>query len=125
MVTLLQQQLLVHHYDQSYNDGTYVSSSGTGVSPGSYTPGLGTNPNYTVDNTAIDDTATALPTADILKKYLEEGDNGVKQVKVDVDDYLKNILRLRKLSTADVRSKMRDPLNSNDGDFTTTQVGRR
>ena len=108
---------------QSYNDGTYSSSSGAGVSPGSYTPGLGSNPNYTVDDTAIDDTATAMPTADILKKYLEEGNNGIKQVKVDIDDYLKNILRLRKLSTADVRSKMRDPLNFNDGDFTTSQVG--
>jgi len=79
--------------------------------------------NQTADDLANNTTATALPTEDILKKYLEEGDNGVKQVKVDIDDFLKNILRLRKLSTADVRSKMRDPLNSNDGDFTTTQVG--
>ncbi len=97
---------------------TYPDGSGPG-----YSPSTGSNPNYPVDDTEIDETATAMPTADILKNYLEEGDNGIKEVKIDIDNYLKNILRLRKLSTADVRSKMRDTANASNGDFTTTQVG--
>jgi len=100
---------------QSYPDGS--------AAPSTYTPSVGTNPGYPVDDTALDTTATALPTEDILTSYLGQGDNGIKEVKIDVDNFLKNSLRLRKLSTADVRSKMRDTVNSGDGDFTTSQVG--
>ena len=84
---------------------------------------------YTISNQTADDLAnntaeTALPTKDILTSYLEEGDNGVKEVKIDVDDFLRNALRLRRLSTGDVRSKMRDPANSGNSEFTTEQVGK-
>jgi phage gp45-like len=101
---------------QSYPDGS--------AAPSTYTPSIGVNPNYTVDDTARDIKATALPTGALLTSYLTQGDNGIKEVKIDVDDFLRNALRLRRLSTGDVRSKMRDPANSGNSEFTTEQVGK-
>ncbi len=101
---------------QSYPDGS--------AAPSTYTPRVGVNPEYTVDDTARDIKATALPTGALLTSYLTQGDNGIKEVKIDVDDFLRNALRLRRLSTGDVRSKMRDPANSGNSEFTTEQVGK-
>lgn len=101
---------------QSYPDGS--------AAPSTYTPSVGNNPNYTVDDTERDIKATALPTGALLTSYLTQGDNGIKEVKIDVDDFLRNALRLRRLSTGDVRSKMRDPANSGNSEFTTEQVGK-
>ena len=101
---------------QSYPDGD--------ASPSTYTPSIGVDPQYSVDDTAVDIKATALPTGALLTSYLTQGDNGIKEVKIDVDDFLRNALRLRRLSTGDVRSKMRDPANSGNSEFTTEQVGK-
>lgn len=84
---------------------------------------VGSASGYTVDGTSTDDTATALPDNTLLTSYLTQSDNGIKTVKVDVDDHLKNTLRVRTLSAQDTRSKMRDVVNSGDSEFTAAQVG--
>ena len=110
---------------QSYDDGTYVSSSGTGVSPGSYTAGLGTDPGYTVDDTEIDETATEMPTAALLADY-KISSKGIKVVLVDPNNDIKNNLDLSvktggvsnsELDVTSVRSKLRDPAHRNNPEF--------
>ena len=118
---------------QSYDDGTYTSSSGPGVSPGNYQEGIGSNPNYTVDDTEIDDTATALPTATLLTDYITKSAKGVKIVKVDPNDIQKNNIDLskktagvtnRELTIAEIRRKMRDPAHRDNTEFTTLMVSQ-
>ena len=121
---------------QSYNDGTYVSSSGTGVSPGSYTPGLGTNPNYTVDTasleTAVEDdtTETALPTSTLMTDYRTKGSRGVRVVQIDPGDHLKNNIDKteitggisnRELTARENRSKFRDPATRQNAEYIASQ----
>lgn len=86
--------------------------------------GTGSAQGYTVDTTAIDDTATAKPTADILDKYLNQSALGVKKPRIDIDNHLKNSLRVRKLTTQEVRSKLREQTNSDNAEFTASQVGQ-
>ena len=124
---------------QSYSDGTYVSSSGTGVSPGSYTAGIGTNPGYTVATASLeaavdDDTAeTALPTSTLLTDYRTKGDKGVRKVKIDPDDVVKNNIDAsiktagvsnRDISAAEVRRKLKDPAHRNNSEFTSLMISQ-
>jgi len=67
-------------------------------------------------------TATANPTLALTNSYLEVSDRGVRKVKVDIDDYLKNQLLVRSYSTDEVRSKMREKTNRDFGEFTAYQV---
>ena len=117
---------------QSYNDGTYVSSSGAGVSPGSYTPGLGTNPNYTVeeDTSSIDTAATAKPTSTLLSDYRTKGSRGVRIVQIDPGDHLKNNIDKteitggisnRELTARENRSKFRDPATRQNAEYIASQ----
>ena len=110
---------------QSYPDGT--------AAPSTYTPSVGTNPNYTVDDTEIDDTATALPTATLLTDYRTKSAKGVKNVKVDPNDIQKNNINLskktagvtsRELTTAEIRRKMRDPAHRDNTEFTALMVSQ-
>ena len=39
---------------------------------------------------SITETATANPTANVTNSYLRVGDRGIRMVKIDIDDYLKN-----------------------------------
>jgi len=122
---------------QSYSDGTYVSSSGTGVSPGSYTPGIGSNPGYTVATASLEDaidddtSETALPTANLLTDYRTKGTKGVKKVQVDPGNVIKNNIDYsiktagvtnKKLTAAESRRKMRDPAHRANAEFTTQAV---
>ena len=110
---------------QSYPDGT--------AAPSTYTPSVGTNPNYTVDDTEIDDTATALPTATLLTDYRTKSAKGVKVVKVDPNDVQKNNIDLskktagvtnRELTIAEIRRKMRDPGHRDNTEFTALMVSQ-
>jgi len=66
----------------------------------------------------VDTTATVLPTTSIIDDYLTKSSKGVRAVKIDPSDSLKNQIdrinetggiSTRKLTTAEVRSKLRDP----------------
>lgn len=121
---------------QSYADGTYVSSSGTGVSPGSYSVGLGSNPGWTISDETADDlanntTATVKPTSVLLASYLEKGSKGVRKVVVDPEDVIVNTVDLttksggisnRPLGVDDVRAALRDPANRSNSEFISSQI---
>jgi hypothetical protein len=71
---------------------------------------------------AIGVTATANPTANMTESYLTVSDRGIRKVKIDIDDYLKNQLLVRKYTTEEVRSKMREQTNRDFAEFTAYQV---
>ena len=110
---------------QTYPDGD--------ASPSTYTPSVGTNPNYTIDDTALDTTATAKPTATLLTDYRTKSAKGAKIVKVDPDDIQKNNIDLskktagvtnRELTIAEIRRKMRDPAHRDNTEFTALMVSQ-
>ena len=72
----------------------------------------------------INETATANPTANVTNSYLRVGDRGIRMVKIDIDDYLKNQLLLREFSVEDVRSKMREKSIRGMAEFTAHQVSK-
>jgi hypothetical protein len=102
---------------QNYSDpDTHPGSAGN----------TGSAQGYTIDDTALDTTATALPTANLLSDYQTKGSKGVKKVTIDPDNVIKNNLDLtvktggvseRQLSAAQVRSKMRDPAHRSNAEF--------
>ena len=83
--------------------------------------GVGSPSGFTVSNVAQPDVYTAA--AGVLSDVLTKSEIGVKTVKVDVDNFLYNSLRIRALDTVDVRSKLRDPSYLNDVDFAAIQLG--
>jgi len=108
---------------QSYPDGS--------AAPSTYTPSVGNDPEYPVDDTEIDDTATAKPTSTLLTDYITKSDKGVLIVKVDPDDIQKNNVDLSKktsgvtnknIDVAQVRRKMRDPAHRDNIEFTTLML---
>ena len=107
---------------------TYPDGSGPG-----YSPSTGSNPNYSVDDTERDTTATALPTSTLLTDYRTKSAKGVKIVKVDPDDIQKNNIDLskktagvtnRELTIAEIRRKMRDPAHRDNTEFTALMVSQ-
>ena len=108
---------------QSYPDGS--------AAPSTYTPSVGNDPEYPVDDTEIDDTATAKPTSTLLTDYITKSDKGVLIVKVDPDDIQKNNVDLSKktsgvtnknIDITQVRRKMRDPAHRDNVEFTTLML---
>ena len=108
---------------QSYPDGT--------AAPSTYTPSVGTDPEYPVDDTERDTTATALPTATLLTDYRTKSSRGTKNAQVDPGDVQKNNIDLskktagvtsRELTIAEIRRKMRDPAHRSNTEFTTLMV---
>ena len=71
---------------------------------------------------SITHTATANPTEGMTNSYLTIGDRGIRYVYIDIDDYLKNQLLVRKYTTEEVRSKMREQTNRDFAEFTAYQV---
>lgn len=74
----------------------------------------------------VDDTETALPTASLLQQYRVNGSKGVRNVKVDPDNTIKNNIDLsgktggvtdRPLTAAEVRTKMRDKAHRENSEF--------
>jgi len=71
---------------------------------------------------SITHTATANPTLGMTNSYLTVSDRGIRKVKIDIDDYLKNQLLLRKYSVEEVRAKMRDKNNREFSEWTAYQI---
>ena len=71
---------------------------------------------------SITHTSTANPTEGMTNSYLTVSDRGIRKVHIDVDDYLKNQLLVRKYTTEEVRSKMREQTNRDFAEFTAYQV---
>ena len=68
--------------------------------------------------------------ADEATAYLHSGDRGTRNVQIDISGDLKNSinktipyggLSSRKLTTPEIRSKMRDPVNARNQEFTGSQ----
>ena len=94
-----------------------AGSLGAGGSAGSHT------------NTATP--TTVKPTATIITDYLENSSKGVRNIKIDTGDIMKNQLNKdvdyggvsdRRLTTAEIRSKMRDPNTSSNENFVGSQI---
>jgi len=95
--------------------------------------GVGSAAGFTVNDTEIDDTATALPTASLLSEYRTKGAKGVKKVQVDPGNVIKNNINLsaktagvttKELTKAELRRKMRDPAHRANTEFTTLAISQ-
>lgn len=93
--------------------------------------GGGGVPGLTNNRTAVDNTATALPTGALLNDYLDGSNHGVKKVSVDEDDGLAKTIDFsdtnggvidRELDPREVKARMKDPANFNNSDFTANQI---
>jgi len=93
------------------------------IGPGS---GGGTLTDVTATNKA-----TVQPTASVMNDYLNLSNKGVIQVNIDPSSVMYNQIDKtvdyggisnRKLTTAEIRSKMRDPITASNSDFTSSQV---
>lgn len=93
--------------------------------------GVGSNPGWSITDTATDTTASAKPTAALMTDYVSKGSRGAKRVKVDPDSIIKNNIDFSNktggvsdvpLSAALVRSKMRDPANRSNTEFLSTAL---
>lgn len=105
-----------------------------GNAQNTYAQGYGetaTSGGGSITDTATDATETRLPNLDRINKYLHVSDLGVRQVDIDPSDVMKNQIdrsetnggiATRQLSTAEVRSKMRDPITSSNKQFVGTQI---
>lgn len=100
---------------------TAESQSYADTDPGGDT---GTSPGYTVDDTAVNTKATARPTFDLLNSYLTQSGNGVRKVRIDVGDHLKNTLLVQAQNGPETRAALRDEANLNNPEFTAAAVGR-
>lgn len=78
-------------------------------------------------------TATVLPTTSLINDYLTKSSKGVRKVSIDPNDGLANQLdrtsetggvSTRKLSTAEVRSKLRDPKTLANNTFVTSMIAQ-
>jgi len=99
----------------------------------------GTNPNYTNTNTTAaliasdSDKSVALPgpTAAIMKEYLTQSNRGIQKVSVDDGNFIKDkIVRskkmggmaTKKLTTAQARALLKDPLNVSNSALMTALI---
>ena len=82
--------------------------------------------NTAAEDAVFDQTATALPTAAILDGYLNKADGGVRKIKIDEGDFIKNQIdktvaydgiSSTPVSAQLARSKFRDPANQRNSTF--------
>ena len=94
-------------------------------------PGGSAGTKVTGNGVSVDTTATRLPNLTRMNAYLHKSDLGVRQIDIDPGEVMKNQIdrsvlnggiATRKLSTAEVRSKMRDPITSSNKQFVGTQI---
>lgn len=87
--------------------------------------------NNNTSDATFDQTKTALPTAQVLDKYVNEGAFGAPEVKIDIDNKLIDSLDKtigtgnvsnKPLTTGEVRSKLRDNGTLNNTEFTASQI---
>ena len=112
-----------------------VTNSQNYADPSSPGGGVGSASGYTVtqDTTAdeaVDPFTRTRVDAEEATEYLHSGDRGTRNVQIDVSGDLKNSidktipyggLSSRKLTTPEIRSKMRDPVNARNQEFTGSQ----
>lgn len=119
-------------HSQSYGD----FHGDVGSSPG-YTAATDTTADIPVDATtrvldgSNSTTATTRVNSAEADEYLHKGSFGTRNVRIDISDDLKNAidkttpygnLSSRKLSTPEIRAKLRDAANMKNTDFTSAQV---
>lgn len=109
---------------------TQAGSAGTAGSLGA---GGSAGSKVTGTAASVDTAATVLPTTAIINDYLTKSSKGIRTVKIDPSNAMKDQIdrsaetggvSTRKLSTAEVRSKMRDPKNASNQTFVTSQVAQ-
>ena len=97
---------------------------------------VGSSPGYTAatDTTAdipVDATTRTRVDADEATEYLHKGDRGIRNVRIDISNHLKNSidksvpygnLSSRKLTTPEIRAKLRDAANLRNKDFIGSQL---
>jgi len=76
-----------------------------------------------ITDTANNTEATVEMTSALVTDFLKS-DRGVRKPKIDVDNFLQETMRKRKYTVKDVRSKMRDKVNSDNPEWTTEQAGK-
>lgn len=95
------------------------TASGAQVAGGLGSPGA-------LTNTALDTTSRAVPTASLVREYLSKAAGGIRRVKIDVGNYIKNFIDRSEaysglssvpLNVERARSRMRDPANRNNSAF--------
>ena len=100
---------------------------------GSAPPGAGSGGGTQVTGTptAVDTTATELPTTTIMTDYVTKSDRGVRLISLDNGDVLKNQIdksvdyggvSSRRLTTPEIRSKLRDPNTLSNMKFIGAQI---
>ena len=94
-------------------------------------PGSGGGSQSTGTPTPVDPKATVLPTPVIMTDYITKSSKGARIVTIDTGDVMKKQLNKnddyggvsdRKLSTAEIRSKMRDTNTSSNTKFVGAQI---
>ena len=94
-------------------------------------PGGSAGTKVTGNGVSVDTRETRLPNLNRMTAYLHKSDLGVRQIDIDPGEVMKNQIdrsvlnggiATRKLSTAEVRSKMRDPITSSNKQFVGTQI---
>ena len=113
-----------------------ITNSQNYADPSSPGGGVGAPTGYTVtqDNTAdvaIDPFNRTRVDEEEATSYLHKGDRGTRNVQIDITNDLKDAidkttpyggLSSCKLTTPEIRSKMRDPINARNEDFTAAQA---
>ena len=100
---------------------------------GSAPPGAGSGggSQVTGTSTAVDTRATVLPTAVIMDDYINKSSKGSRKVSVDQGDVMKNQIdksvdyggvSQRRLTTPEIRSKLRDPNTLANKKFVGAQI---
>lgn len=88
---------------------------------GDYHGDTGSNPGWSITNTATP--TIVLPTATNVLTYLQKAAGGIRKVKIDIGNYLKNFIdkaerysgvSSRTMTPVSVRSKLRDSANRNN-----------
>ena len=101
---------------QNYSDPDTMGSAGN----------TGSAQGYTVDDTATDTKATALPTGTLLTQWLTRSSGGIRRVKIDTGDFIKKFVNKtennggvddKELTTSRVRSSIRDTANQSNQEF--------
>jgi|TARA_Y100000033_G_scaffold7362_1_gene6256 hypothetical protein len=109
-------------------NGTANFSKKAAVASGKSTGGV---PGPTINSTAKDTTATALPTGILLNDYLDNSSKGVRKVNIDGDSGIAKSIDLssfngdvidRDLDPREVRARMKDPANLNNTTFVSNQI---
>ena len=117
---------LTGNADTATQAGTAGTAGALGASGSAGTKVTGTS-------ASVDTTATVLPSTAIINDYTTKSSKGVRKVSIDPNDIMVNQLdrtsetggiSTRKLSTAEVRSKLRDSKTAANNTFITSMIAQ-